>query len=73
MENSSLFGITYNDWKTFVGAYLDQGNNYMKNYIYSYPLSKLIPEDKKRLLSEEFFNSYITSGLFFGWYGIKKI
>lgn len=33
MENSSLFGITYNDWKTFVGAYLAQGNNYMNNYI----------------------------------------
>lgn len=27
-------------------------------------MSKLIPEDKKRLLSEGFFNSYIASGLF---------
>ncbi|RMX25837.1 hypothetical protein [Limosilactobacillus reuteri] len=72
MENSSLFGITYNDWKTFVGAYLEQGNNYMKNYIYSYPLSKLILEDKKRLLSEEFFNSYIASGLFLNDVELKK-
>ena len=72
MENSSIFGITYNDWKTFVGAYLAQGNNYMKNYIYSYPLSKLIPEDKKRLLSEGFFNSYIASGLFLNDIELKK-
>lgn len=64
MENSSLFGITYNDWRNCVGTYLEQGQTYLKNHIYSYPLSKITMEDRKRLLSEEFFNSYIASGLF---------
>lgn len=64
MKNSSLFGITYRDWKTFVGDYLKQGTEYLRSHIYSYPLSKITLEDRNRLLSEEFFNSYIASGIF---------
>ena len=72
MENSSLFGITYNDWRNCVGTYLEQGQTYLKNHIYSYPLSKITMEDRKRLLSEEFFNSYIASGLFLNDNELKK-
>ncbi|MCH5358553.1 AbiA family abortive infection protein [Limosilactobacillus reuteri] len=64
MENSSLFGINYNEWKVFVENFLNQDQDYMKNNIYSYPFARITLEEKEWLLSKNFFDSYISSGLF---------
>lgn len=68
MGGNSLFSLTYEDWKKCVGDYLNQGNNYLKAHIYSYPFSKITLEDREWLLSKKFLDSYISSGGFFNRY-----
>lgn len=61
-----MWNITYEEWEEFVRAFLNTPNNKLNKHLQTYPFSKLNENQKKYLISEEFFNSVVKNGQFFG-------
>lgn len=61
-----MWNITYEEWKEFVEAFLNTPNNKLNKHLQTYPFSKLTENQKIYLTSEDFFNSVIKNGQFFG-------
>lgn len=59
-----MFGITYESWKSVCEMYFSLKTGVKKAYLQWYPLSKVSADSQEYLKSEEFYNTYISSGAF---------
>lgn len=59
-----MFSIEYEDWKNICSQIFYQRSGRKKIYLQWYPFTKLSIKDRKEILSEEFFEQYIKTGLF---------
>lgn len=59
-----MFGISHNIWEKTCDMYFSLSSNSQKAYLQWYPFSKITEKDKKKIISEDFFEQYIASGSF---------
>jgi len=59
-----MFSFDYGDWKIICLQIFKQDKSRMRLYLQWYPFAQLSLKERELLLSEEFFNEYIKSGLF---------
>jgi AbiA family abortive infection protein len=64
MGGEQMFSIEYEDWKTVCSQIMIQKRGRKKMYLQWYPFTRLSKQEKDTLLSEDFFNNFIKSGLF---------
>jgi len=60
-----LFSLEYEDWKMVCSQIGLQKRGRKSMYLQWYPFIRLSAKEKATLVTEEFFNDYIKSGLFF--------
>jgi len=60
-----LFSLEYEDWKMVCSQIGLQKRGRKSMYLQWYPFTRLSAKEKATLVTEEFFNDYIKSGLFF--------
>lgn len=59
-----MFGITYESWKSVCEMYFSLKTGVKKAYLQWYPLSKISASSEEYFKSEEFYDTYISSGAF---------
>ena len=59
-----MFGITYSTWKSVCEMYLNLKPGTQKAYLQWFPFTRFTPEDKCRIISQDFFDEYIKTGSF---------
>ena len=60
-----MFSLEYEDWKMVCSQIGLQKRGRKSMYLQWYPFTRLSEKEKATLVTEEFFNDYIKSGLFF--------
>ncbi|MDQ0177148.1 AbiA family abortive infection protein [Bacillus chungangensis] len=59
-----MFSIKYDDWRNTCSQIFNQKHGRKRMYLQWYPFTRLSQKEKELLISQEFFNSFIKSGLF---------
>ncbi len=59
-----MFSFEYEDWKMVCSQICLQKRGRKRMYLQWYPFTRLSAKEKEKLISENFFNDYIKSGLF---------
>ena len=59
-----MFGIGYDHWRLTCEAYQNTYTRRKESYLQLYPLSKITDEGWERLKSQDFFETYISTGSF---------
>lgn len=59
-----MFSIEYDTWKEVCNMYFKLNKGSLKSYLQWFPFTKLSGRDKKEILGQNFYNTYIKSGSF---------
>lgn len=59
-----MFSIEYDTWKEVCNMYFKLNKGSLKSYLQWFPFTKLSGRDKKEILDQNFYNTYIKSGSF---------
>ena len=58
-----MFGVSYDTWKSICNMYFSLNAGSQKAYLQWFPFTKFSSADKENISGEEFYNSYIKTGL----------